>query len=113
MKTLLSALFTAVVALNLRAANVTLAWDANPEPDVAGYELYYGTATGTYAQVVAVAGRNTASVTVTNLVLGTYFFAVTAVSSNGLSSLFSNEVSWTNRPAAPRNLRITVQLQQA
>ncbi len=27
-------------------AQVTLAWDANSEPDVAGYNLYYGTAGG-------------------------------------------------------------------
>jgi hypothetical protein len=28
------------------AASVTLAWDANSEPDLAGYKLYYGTSAG-------------------------------------------------------------------
>ena len=30
------------------AAEVTLAWDANTEPDLAGYMIYYGFATGDY-----------------------------------------------------------------
>ena len=28
------------------AADVTVAWDPNPEPDVAGYKIYYGNQSG-------------------------------------------------------------------
>src|SRR6266508_4056476 len=30
------------------AAQVTLAWDANTDPDLAGYKLYYGNSSGSY-----------------------------------------------------------------
>ena len=30
--------------------SVTLAWNANSEPDVSGYKLYWGTASGVYAR---------------------------------------------------------------
>ena len=38
----------------LLALNVTLAWNANPEPDVAGYRLYYGTPAGNFGTMVNV-----------------------------------------------------------
>ncbi len=36
------------------AAQVTLAWDANTDPAVAGYKLYYGKASRTYGTPVDV-----------------------------------------------------------
>jgi len=63
------------------SARVTLEWDPNTEPDLAGYKLYYGTASG-YAQVIDVG--NTTMYTVTNLTAGvTYYFAVTAHDASG------------------------------
>jgi len=41
------------------AAQVTLAWDANTEPDLAGYMIYYGFATGVYDYVVDVGDQTT------------------------------------------------------
>ena len=35
-------------------AEVTLAWDANTEPDLAGYNIYYGTASGDYSDSIDV-----------------------------------------------------------
>ena len=41
-----------------RAQNaVTVAWDANPETDIAGYKLYLGTVSGTYSQIQDVGNR--------------------------------------------------------
>jgi hypothetical protein len=72
----------------------SLAWNASS--DVTGYRLYYGTATNTYQQAKGsgVAVGNATSYTVSGLKSGTlYYFAVTAVDSNGNESPYSNEVS--------------------
>lgn len=73
------------------ATPVLLSWDANTEPDLDGYRLYYGVAPGTYQNVLDVGNVTTA--TVTSLQPGTrYFFAVTAYDVSGNESGFSNEV---------------------
>ncbi|HPC59367.1 MAG TPA: fibronectin type III domain-containing protein [Verrucomicrobiota bacterium] len=75
-----------------RAGSVTLAWDPSPSTTVTGYRIYYGTAPGTYTQFLAVGNTNRA--TVTGLSAGVrYYFAATALSSSGLESAFSTEVS--------------------
>lgn len=80
--------------------SVSLVWDPNSEPDLAGYRLYYGTASRTYNRTVEVSGNT--SVTVDDLELGTmYYFAVTAFNTAGLESDFSNEVTY--QPQAQPN----------
>jgi len=77
----------------LYAAQVTLAWNAETDPSVVGYRVYYGTASGSY-QTNNDVGNNTTS-TVSNLQTGTtYYFAVTAYNSTGVESGYSNEVSY-------------------
>jgi hypothetical protein len=71
-----------------------LAWDANIEPDMAGYRVYWGTTPGVYQQArgagVVVSGT---SYTVTGLTSGVrYYFAVTAYDSAGNESDYSAEV---------------------
>ena len=74
------------------AAQVTLAWDANTDPDLAGYMIYYGFATRAYDYVVDV-GDQTAF-TLSGLEDGhTYYFALTAYDTEDLESDFSNEVT--------------------
>jgi Fibronectin type III domain len=97
------ALFVMAVLLssaNLFAAqSVGLAWDPNSENDLAGYLVYYGTASGNYSQTRPAA---TPSATVTNLNSGTtYYFAVTAYNTNGLESGYSNEVSYSTSGSPP------------
>ena len=76
------------------AGQAILSWDANNEPDVSGYKLYYGTATGVYGTPTTVG--NVITYTVTGLTNGqVYFFAVTAYDSFGNESGYSNEVSFT------------------
>ena len=44
-------LLLAILSLLVPAAHagqVTVAWDPNPEPEVAGYKIYYGTTAGNY-----------------------------------------------------------------
>jgi hypothetical protein len=76
------------------AQSVTLAWDPNPDPAIAGYRLYSGTSSRIYTQQLEVG--NTTTTLVSNLADGrTYFFAVTAYSTAGAESIPSNEVSYT------------------
>ena len=79
-------------ASQVTAANhITLAWDANPESDIAGYKVYSGTNSRVYPTVVNVGNRTT--VTLSNLVSGrTYFLALTAYDTTALESDFSGEV---------------------
>ncbi|MBE7503962.1 MAG: fibronectin type III domain-containing protein [Verrucomicrobiales bacterium] len=78
---------------SLQAAEVQLAWDPSPSPEVTGYYLYWGTVSQSYDNRKDVGLATTA--TVTNLVAGTlYYFAVTAYESVGLESDYSNEVSY-------------------
>ena len=75
-------------------SQVSLAWDANSEPDLAGYRLYWGTASHTYTQSNEV-GIITAAI-VSNLTEEvTYYFAVTAYNSASLESDVSDEVLFT------------------
>jgi MBG domain-containing protein len=75
------------------ADNVTLAWNASTDPAVTSYNLYYGSLSQAYTDLIVV-GTNT-TVTVSNVTAGmTYFFAATAVDSNGLESGFSGELAY-------------------
>jgi hypothetical protein len=74
---------------------VTLTWTANGEPDLAGYKVYVGTASGTYNAPGSpfVAGK-VVRYTVSNLPMDqTYFFAISAYDSAGNESALSAEVS--------------------
>lgn len=83
--------FVALVAAPLAADSVTLAWDANSEPDLAGYRVYYGTRAGIYSNTIDVG--NVTSVSVPSLQPGQrYYFAVVAYNTSGLSSPYSDEV---------------------
>ena len=95
-------LFTALVmalAVTVNAQRLTLAWDASPCACAAGYRLYYGTNTRSYQFVTNSGLALTQSVTLPHN--GRWFFAATTVSTNGLESDFSNEVSWESKPTAP------------
>ena len=87
-------------SVNLLAAqSVGLAWDPNSENDLAGYLVYYGTASRNYDQTLSAA---TPSATVTNLNSGTtYYFAVTAYNTNGMESGYSNEVLYSTSGSPP------------
>ncbi len=73
------------------SAVVSLSWDPNTDPDLAGYVLYYGTSSGAYSSSISL-GKVT-TYTVTNLGDGlTYYFALTARNGTGVESGYSNEV---------------------
>jgi hypothetical protein len=75
------------------AAEVSLAWDASTSPNIIGYKIYRGTASGSYDSPILIG--NQTSYTVTGLTAATYYFSVTAVNASGEESGFSNEVTTT------------------
>jgi hypothetical protein len=87
-------LVLALCAPAARAIEVTLAWDTNPEPDLAHYKVYVGTQSLQYG-VVLDAGLQTQKA-ISSLEPGrTYYFAVSATLSNGVESELSAEVTYT------------------
>lgn len=90
----LSALFVLLAGLSRAAArDLALSWNANTDPAVAGYNLYYGTSSGNYTNKVNVGNVTTA--TIPDLAAGvTYYFSATAYDAAGNESDFSNETSF-------------------
>jgi hypothetical protein len=75
-------------------ATITLAWDANTEPDLAGYKIHYGTASHAYSDSVDVG--NTTQYTLANLDDGvTYYLAATAYDNDNNESAYSAELVHT------------------
>jgi Fibronectin type III domain len=76
-----------------KAATVSLGWSPSSDPDVVGYNIYYGTASGDYTSVVSVG--DVSDVTISNLTAGvTYYFAATALDAYGDESDFSSETAY-------------------
>jgi hypothetical protein len=95
-------LILGLFATPAHSADVTLAWDPNSEPDLAGYRVYYktGYSGAPYDGTGAIEGDspidvgNVTEFTVHGLTNGvTYFFVVTARDTEGLESDYSNEVN--------------------
>ena len=76
------------------AASVELEWDANTEPELTGYKIYWGTSSGNYTASKDV-GKTT-TCTLTGLDEGkTYYFAATAYDGSSNESGYSNQISYT------------------
>jgi hypothetical protein len=74
------------------AGNITLAWTANTESDLVGYNVYQGTSTGIYGTPVSL-GKVT-TYTISGLTQGkTYYFTVTALDDASNESGYSSQVS--------------------
>ena len=85
--------FVLPIATSARS-NVTLAWNGSNGNAVAGYRIYSGFSSQTYASMLDVGNATTA--TMSGLVAGmTYYFAVTAYDIAGLESTFSSEINYT------------------
>lgn len=74
------------------SAPMTLAWDPNTEPDLAGYKVYFGTGSRAYGSPIDVG--NVTTYTLVGLNQGhPYFISVTAYDRSNRESEYSNEVS--------------------
>lgn len=94
----------------LLAAEATLSWtpptqneDGSPLTDLAGYKIYYGTATGVYTQgPIDIANPATVTYVVSGLANDTtYHFVATAYNTSGVESAYSNEAIKTTAPLRP------------
>jgi hypothetical protein len=66
--------------------------DGSTITNLGGYKIYYGNASRSYTQTISVSGGSTVQRTVA-LSPGTWYFAVTALDTQGRESAFSGEVS--------------------
>jgi hypothetical protein len=66
--------------------------DGSRLEDLAGFAVYYGESDDLLSQRIWIANPSAITWTVTNLPLGTWYFAVTAVNARGYESGFSNIV---------------------
>ena len=74
--------------------SLNLSWNSSPSPEVVGYQIYYGSASGVYTNILFLGNLTTA--TVPGLASGvTYYFAITAVNILGQESDFSNEAIYS------------------
>lgn len=100
---ILIVLIYSLVAAYAHAYDITLAWDPNTEPELAGYILYTreNEPESNFHQVdyysLDEIDPNNPQGSVNELESSkTYFFAITAINNDGLESNFSNQVSVMN-----------------
>ncbi len=87
-------LVLSITSQNVYSGAIKANWDANTEPDLKGYKLYYGTVPSDYLNWESVDVGNVNSYLVGNLDENvTYYFVVTAYDSSGNESAPSDEVS--------------------
>ena len=99
------ALFLILFSSPACAIHLTLAWDPNDEPDLAGYIVYYGTASRNYKYDVDIGDQTSCTISGLNEDV-MYYFAVTAYDNEGNESGYSQELSHTipspnNPPDSP------------
>jgi hypothetical protein len=71
---------------------IKVTWEANKEPDIAGYKVYYGTTPGKYLPGIDVG--NVTKFTLDGLIKGqTYYIGIKAYTRSGKESPFSREIS--------------------
>ncbi len=79
-------------ALCAYAAQVTLRWNSNTEPDIAGYKIYYGASTREYFACIDVGQEKSCAISAPSEGQ-VYYFAVTAYDIFGNESDYSAEVA--------------------
>lgn len=112
---LLAVLFFAFYANTALAGSATVTWNANTEPDLSGYKIYYGTGqrTGTDPKICGLCGYsntvnagNVRTYTFNNLTDGlTYYFSVSAYDTSNNESVFSPQVSKAISPSIPPSIK--------
>ena len=89
-----------VSVVETATGSITLTWtaptqndDGSPLTDLAGYKLHYGSSPGSYSTTIDVGDPGLTTYVVENLLPGTYYFAATAVNTDGRQSDYSEEAT--------------------
>jgi len=105
------------VSASAKDFKATLTWDANTEPDLAGYRIYKSETSGLEYQKIGEVGLVTTyedDFSVPDGQIKTFYYVVTAFDQTNLESDYSNEVSEIFNgnvpPASPHNLQITIKV---
>jgi hypothetical protein len=77
--------------------SVNVKWNANPETDIAGYTLYLGTKSGFYSTTLNVVSGTSATLSGLSFAT-TYYAAVQAYNTAGVTSELSDEISFMIPP---------------
>ena len=112
MKKLFTILAILAIAGIAQAATVQVTWNPNTEPDLSGYKLYHGTASGQYGEPVDVGNVTGHVMEITPQHGATYYFALTAYDTSGNESGYSDEASCFVpdgvKPEKPTGLRAII-----
>jgi len=113
MKKLFTILAILAIAGIAQAATVQVTWNPNTEPDLSGYKLYHGTASGQYGEPVDVGNVTGHVMEITPQHGATYYFALTAYDTSGNESGYSDEATCFIpdgvKPEKPTGLRAIIQ----
>lgn len=113
MKKLFTILAILAIAGIAQAATVQVTWNPNTEPDLSGYKLYHGTASGQYGEPVDVGNVTGHVMEITPEYGATYYFALTAYDTSGNESGYSDEASCFvpdgRAPEKPTGLKAIIQ----
>jgi hypothetical protein len=89
-------------ALSQAASSTILSWvapklnsDGSPLTNLAAFKVYWGTTQGIYSRSAKISSATARTYTVSGLTTGKWYFVVTALSSNGVESPYSNVWSKT------------------
>jgi hypothetical protein len=89
-----------VGAADVEAPAVSLTWNPNPEANLAGYKLHFGTSSGSYPVVVDLGAVPNAPLP--PMILGqTYYVALSAYDTEGRNGPLSEELTVTATPPGP------------
>lgn len=61
--------------------------------EIAGYRIYYGATSGDYDSVLSVDDPYTFTIRIESLPVGTYYFVMTTLDTNGMESSYSHEAA--------------------
>ena len=90
---LFAVLFVVMQFSAFATGSITLAWNASTDSSIAGYNIYYGGASGVYTNKIC--AGNATNATISRLVEGTtYYFAAATYDASGTNSPLSSEVSY-------------------
>jgi hypothetical protein len=78
-------------SLRWQAPSQRVDGDSLSMSEIAGYRIFYGTRSGDYDSVLSIDDPYTLAIQIDDLPVGTYYFVMTTVDTNGIESGYSRE----------------------